>query len=238
MTDLVRYDQMCQAIAECRRVDEVKDLRDKALALERYLQQANNLEAEAQAREVRMRAERKVGELLRDQKASGERASAGGNRGNQHTGGIVVSDDNATLSDLGVTRDQSSQWQQLAEIPEEEFDEYLDDRDSKPTTGSILRRHRRRTGAEPASAGIRVNPEALALWGYIRDVAALRLEPSQLVRTMTPSMVEQINAQLPEVIAFLRNLEGPIHERHANRTGQGDDSDVLRRASGKGCNLH
>lgn len=33
-SDLVRYDAMVFAITECHRVDEVKDIRDKALALE------------------------------------------------------------------------------------------------------------------------------------------------------------------------------------------------------------
>jgi hypothetical protein len=33
--------------------------------------------------------------------------------------------DCATLPDLGITRDQSSQWQQLAEIPEQEFEASL-----------------------------------------------------------------------------------------------------------------
>ncbi len=61
---LIRYDAMCKAIAECHRVDEVKELRDKARALEVYAQQARNTEAEDKAREIRLRAERRTGELL------------------------------------------------------------------------------------------------------------------------------------------------------------------------------
>src|SRR5260364_314105 len=61
---LVRYEAMCKAIAECHRVDEVKELRDKASALEVYAQQARNTEAEDKAREIRNRAQRRMGELL------------------------------------------------------------------------------------------------------------------------------------------------------------------------------
>lgn len=57
---------MVAAIAECVRVDEVKDIRDKAVALEMYHRQARNLEAEREAANVRLRAERRVGELLKD----------------------------------------------------------------------------------------------------------------------------------------------------------------------------
>jgi hypothetical protein len=45
-----------------------------------------------------------------------EKARAGFDRGNQHTGGKVASDDHATLAALGITKDQSSKWQRLAQI--------------------------------------------------------------------------------------------------------------------------
>src|SRR5260363_402237 len=61
---LVRYEAMCKAIAECHRVDEAKELRDKARALEVYAQQARNREAEDKARKIRNRAQRRMGELL------------------------------------------------------------------------------------------------------------------------------------------------------------------------------
>jgi hypothetical protein len=58
---LLHYDAMCREIAEAHRMDEVKDISDKALALEIYARQALNTEAEDRCREIRQRAERKWG---------------------------------------------------------------------------------------------------------------------------------------------------------------------------------
>ena len=43
---LVRYDAMCRAIDAAFDVDEAKDIRDKAVAMEAYFLQAKNTEAE------------------------------------------------------------------------------------------------------------------------------------------------------------------------------------------------
>lgn len=68
--ELARYDAMCRAIDEAYQIDEVKDIRDKALALEVYSRQAKNIEAERRACEIRLRAERKAGELRRQEEKS------------------------------------------------------------------------------------------------------------------------------------------------------------------------
>ncbi|MGF6877389.1 hypothetical protein [Paraburkholderia sp. MM5477-R1] len=106
-----RYVAMCTAIAECAAIDEVKDLRDKAVALEVYAKQAQNFDAERQAQEVRVRAERRAGELLKamTKARGGQPYQATG----QSTGPV-----GQTLADHGITKNQSSQWQQLADVPQ------------------------------------------------------------------------------------------------------------------------
>jgi hypothetical protein len=109
-------------IAEAYAIDEVKDIRDRGIALETYARQAQNAEDERRCREIRMRAERRVGQLLKET----ERAT--GSPGNQYTG-PVERDDGSTkpLGELGISRDQSSRWQRVASLTEDEFEAALQD---------------------------------------------------------------------------------------------------------------
>src|SRR5215470_1092019 len=60
---LVKYDAACRAIAAAKSVDEAKTIKDKAEALRAYARQAKNPQLEADAWEIRKRAEDKLGEL-------------------------------------------------------------------------------------------------------------------------------------------------------------------------------
>ena len=73
---------------------------------------AKNVDAERRACEIRLRAERKAGKLL---------ATTEENPGDHRSHGAT--DDLRTLSDLGVSKSQSSKWQQLAAVTEAEFED-------------------------------------------------------------------------------------------------------------------
>jgi hypothetical protein len=93
---------MCRAIDAAYEVDEVKDIRDKALAWEVYSQQAGNTEAERRACEIRLRAERKAGELDKQrEKLKGRPKKASSAEGFSQP---------ATLRELGVSERQMHDW--------------------------------------------------------------------------------------------------------------------------------
>src|SRR6185503_631875 len=69
-----------------------------------------------------IRAERRAGELLRE---TGERKERRGRGGDQKSMSTRVDIDRPTLKKLGVSLDQSSDWQKLAAIPQPEFERRL-----------------------------------------------------------------------------------------------------------------
>lgn len=132
---LVRYEQARTALAECYRVDEVKDIRDKAEAMAAYARQAKDSELIQYATEIKVRAERRCGELLARTAETGERATRSSGGANVPT----VSNDSTpkppTLADMGLTRDESSRYQQLAAMPDEHFETAV--ATAKATAGEV-----------------------------------------------------------------------------------------------------
>jgi hypothetical protein len=203
-TQLVRYDAMCRAIDAAYEVDEAKGIRDQAIALEVYARQAHNTEAERRACEIRLRAERKAGHLL----AAMEKAKPGPKPKEELITTGVINSKKETQHQNGVSPKQAQNWQALAKVPDREFEAALADKSTMPTTAGIIR-------AAEASKPNPVSPEALWLWGRLRDFERdelLKKSPAEILSTMTPTMLDDVHALAPRVAAWLRrigNLESP-----------------------------
>lgn len=115
---LVRYEEARRALAECSRVDDVKDIRDKAAALEAYARQRSDVELERWVAEIKLRATRRIGELSRDL----EKAPRGGLGG---TSKLPNGGKNAVLKAAGISTSAAHRAEQLATIPEKQFEEYI-----------------------------------------------------------------------------------------------------------------
>ena len=123
---LARLELACRQLAEARSVDDARAIVDLAEAARVCARQARlGLEAQNDAAEIRLRAERRAGELLVEmQKHAGGRPSAGDSAENLLPPVRVVPEP-ARLSDLHITHRQSAQWQQLASVPEPVFEAHL-----------------------------------------------------------------------------------------------------------------
>src|SRR5215468_7467330 len=120
MQTLVRYDRACRALAAARSVDEVKAIRDKAIAMAAYAKQAKNRDLEADAVEIRLRATRRL-----DQLRQGQKATVGLNQGAVpgKTGlrGNPVLDPRPTLASQGIDKNLAHQARLLGALSDEKF---------------------------------------------------------------------------------------------------------------------
>jgi hypothetical protein len=118
-------------LEEADSLDDVKAIRDKAMAVQRYVESARlGLKLQNIAAELRLRAERKAGVFLAQLHLRG-----GDRRSKGHAAPLKVN-----LDDLGLTRDQSKRWQRVAAVPEHSFSRFIEEAKS--------------SGSEISSAGL------------------------------------------------------------------------------------
>lgn len=114
-------------LAKSCSVDEVRDVADKAKAVALYLRSRDaSIESQNDAAEIRLRAERRLGELTAEQpKAKGARNQLAGK---DSSGGHKTRPPEAqppTLAEQGIKKQDAAKWQQLAKIPEKKFEKFV-----------------------------------------------------------------------------------------------------------------
>lgn len=115
VTTLAKVSEARRALASAQTLEDVLSIRDQAKALEACLKiVGESLEAANDAAEVKLRAERKAGEML----AAMDNAKTGP----KELGNSVLPN---SLEDLGIGKIQSSRWQREAAVDDETFESYL-----------------------------------------------------------------------------------------------------------------
>lgn len=112
-TGLAKYDAARYALSVAVEVDEVKDIRDKAAAMAAYARQAQDKELLQWATEIKVRAERRAGQMLAEMELK---------PGVKSIGNVAVPIPQ-TLAEIGISKNQSSRWQKLAAVSNEKFEE-------------------------------------------------------------------------------------------------------------------
>jgi len=178
------YEAAKSALAKAARIDEVKDIHDRAVALKAYAAQAKDSTMIDSATEIRMRAERRAGEMLRIMAENGERDRGYGDRKSG------TQDRLPKLRDLGVAKWQSMHWQNLAKLDDIAFEEKIAraKKDAvasiEMTAGERMEAKRERRGAREAALADKIAALPDKKFGVIYADPPWRFEPYSRVTGM------------------------------------------------------
>lgn len=112
---LARIEAGYQALAEATSVPQVKDIRDKAEAIRLYCkQQESSLDAQNEAAELKLHAERRLGQLLSE--ISSQQGKPTSDQADQKL---------VRIQELGISYAHSRRWQQEASLAEDRFAAYI-----------------------------------------------------------------------------------------------------------------
>jgi N6-adenosine-specific RNA methylase IME4 len=124
---LVKLDQATRMLAEIRTVDDAKQLIDLAEAARVYARQVDlGLEAQNHAAEIKLRAQRRAGEVLQEMekaKGQGERGEDG--KFHQRLEAPTAGNEPPTYAEMGIEKHAAHNWQIIADMPEEDFEQHI-----------------------------------------------------------------------------------------------------------------
>jgi len=134
---LVKLEGAVRMLAEAGTLEEVKHVHDIAQAAAEYARAARlGLEAQNSAAEIKLRAERKAGEMLAGlERATPQMARIMSNAGRDSEYATV-------LEETDTTRQAAARWQKIAALPDDQFEEYIAETKAERaelTTTGILR---------------------------------------------------------------------------------------------------
>lgn len=124
MDALAKLSAATYALAEAKTLDDVKQIMDIAEAARTYAKAAKlGLEAANHAAEVKLRAERKAGELLQQlERGHGNRFTVEDSRLESSTNG---SEYRTVLTENDIAPTTAHRWQTVATVPDEVFEEHV-----------------------------------------------------------------------------------------------------------------
>ena len=133
---LVTYEAARVALKQAVEIDDVKDIRDKAQAMAAYALQIKNDDMYQWVKDIKLRAERRMGELLEE---VGPNKGAATPKTDKISNAVTDSDRvKPTLAEIGISKKQSTDFKAIASIPEKEFEQAVTT--GKETTASLVRR--------------------------------------------------------------------------------------------------
>ncbi len=255
MNALTKYNAARTALAEAHAVDEVKDIRDKAEAMAAYARQAHDTEMIEWVTEIKVRAERRAGELLAEMpKSPGTKGQLQGKSSGGHI--VVPPEESArTLADLGISKNESSRWQKLAAVPADKFEQAVSAAKAiagEVTTAAMLRAAKVAQPTKPLDSVAPPEPDPEPEYDLLADYEREVAENAALRQRLDTLTKDDMAAELDRSVQKFHQLEGRLGQaittsneaqRQATRQGKllkqirdflgvGRDSEILPKLKG------
>jgi hypothetical protein len=122
------YEAACRALAAAKTVPEVKDIDDRAAALQHYAHRVLDRELERNAFEIRLSALRRIGQMFDEERKAGRLAKGTRGLGAPKKGGLKKDPPNEVTYEhlLGPQHKQLSDWaRKLAKPSDAWFEEFV-----------------------------------------------------------------------------------------------------------------
>lgn len=209
MSNLVLYNTARTALAEAYRVDEVKNIRDKAEAMAAYARQAKDKEMILWVTEIKVRAERRAGQLLAEMpKAKGTVLNGRTDNGDYRQSHDVTAE---TLADLGISKNDSSRWQKLAAVSDEKFEHAV--AAAKEVAGEVTTAAMLRASAPlPKPAPTEPDDGMLTSDELHAQMVETQAENEQLQERVTLMAKDDKAAEIDKLLTRINGLEGRLRQ--------------------------
>lgn len=193
MDALAKLSAATTALSQARTLDEVKQIMDIAEAARTYARAAKlGLEAANHAAEIKLRAERKAGELLQQLERD-----KGGRPAENSSQTVTSSEYAAVLQENDINRMTAHRWQAVATVPDDAFEQHIaevkQERNEVTSAGllklanEIKRAAKQVERAEAAQVKTATLPSSVTIHNAdARELAALDIAPVHLVVTSPP----------------------------------------------------
>jgi hypothetical protein len=199
-TQLVTLEEATRMLAACRTVNEAKGVRDLAEAARVYAREAElGFEAQNYAAEIRLRAERRLGDILIEMAEEGAR----------RTQATAKSNDLQSLDNLRIEPHESSRWQRLANMSRSDFEDYLKTAkaEGQPITllGALrtqIARQSERYELIAADQGRR-----FVIYNALQALACCPDTPKRWTRLPHGASARRVDDWLEEAVTWLTGLE-------------------------------
>jgi len=196
---LVQLNAIETALAKAKTIAEIKNIRNQAEAARQCFRLAEyGLEMQNDAAEVKLRAERRAGEMLREMRERGELTASSGGGAPCHR--VMV-----TLKDIGLTGKQSERWGLEAKVPPESFEQYIAETkaEGKEVTSAGLLRLAKRLNVM-AVMGSSKTPE----WYTPQHIIDLTLELFDGTIDTDPCSNSKTEPAVPAIFLYTKQDDG------------------------------